>query len=112
MSRRKSVFYYSPAIEQYPFPPDHPFNTSRAPKARELIRSMGWLSGPDQTECDAPPAETGRLQAFHTPRYLDELQRAAAGDLTPAGFAMGLGSPDTPVFTVGGAFQAFFDYLL
>ena len=42
------------------------------------------------------PATRAELEKFHTARYLDELQRAAAGDLTVAGFSMGLGGPDTP----------------
>jgi acetoin utilization protein AcuC len=38
------------------------------------------------------------LGRFHTPHYLEQLQRAANGDLTAEGFRMGLGGPDTPVF--------------
>jgi acetoin utilization protein AcuC len=38
------------------------------------------------------------LLAFHSPAYLEELQRAAAGDLTVEGLQMGIGGPDTPVF--------------
>ena len=52
------------------------------------------------------PSDTGReeeitlddLARFHPAAYLDELQRAAGGDLTLAGLHMGLGGPDTPVF--------------
>jgi acetoin utilization protein AcuC len=38
------------------------------------------------------------LQSFHSPAYLEELQRAATGDLTVRGLQMGIGGPDTPVF--------------
>ena len=38
------------------------------------------------------------MKWFHSARYLEELQRAAGGDLTVEGLNMGLGGPDTPVF--------------
>jgi acetoin utilization protein AcuC len=38
------------------------------------------------------------VHAYHSAPYLDELQRAATGDLTVQGLHMGLGGPDTPCF--------------
>ncbi|MFN2299609.1 MAG: acetoin utilization protein AcuC [Anaerolineales bacterium] len=98
MSPRKSLFLYCPELEKYPFPSDHPFNTSRAPKARRLIRSMGWLSGGDQSESDAPPAERADLEKFHTPRYLDALHDASEGRWEHDLLQMGIGTGDCPVF--------------
>jgi acetoin utilization protein AcuC len=96
MDQRKSIFVYSPELQKYPFPPDHPFNTSRAPKTRELIRTMGWLSSENQRE----PAPAGRamLEKFHTPRYLDALQGASEGRWNYDVLTMGLGTSDCPVF--------------
>jgi acetoin utilization protein AcuC len=98
MAPRKSVFVFSREIQQYPFPPDHPFNTSRAPKTRELIKTMGWLSGTDQTEVEPEPAPRAVLEKFHTPRYLDALRGASAGRWDFNLLAMGIGTGDCPVF--------------
>jgi acetoin utilization protein AcuC len=98
MPRRRSVFVYSPALEKYPFPPDHPFNTTRAGKTRALIRSMGWLSGGDQAEIDCSPAPRALLEKFHTARYLDSLQKASAGDWNYDLLPLGIGTGDCPVF--------------
>jgi acetoin utilization protein AcuC len=98
MAQRKSIFVYSPDLEKYPFPPDHPFNTSRAPKTRELIRSMGWLPGGDHAEADPAPAQRAVLEKFHTPRYLDALQNASEGRWNYDVLRMGIGTTDCPVF--------------
>jgi acetoin utilization protein AcuC len=98
MSPRKSIFFYSPPLEKLPFPPDHPFNTSRAPKTRELVRSMGWLSGGDQSEVDPPPAGRAELEKFHTARYLDALHNASEGRWKYDAVRMGIGTADCPVF--------------
>jgi acetoin utilization protein AcuC len=98
MSRRRSLFVYCPALEKYPFPPDHPFNTTRALKARDLIRSLGWLPGGEQAEIDCSPAPRPLLERFHTARYLDSLQKASAGDWNYDLLRMGIGTGDCPVF--------------
>ena len=99
MSDRKLAFVYSPEIEALSYPADCPFKTERAGLTRRRLLSLGLLGGPGRTEVAPRKASRVALEKFHTPRYLDELQRAAAGNLTPAGFAMGLGGADTPVFT-------------
>jgi len=98
MPVRKSVFLYCPVLEKYPFPSDHPFNTSRAPKTRDLIRTMGWLSGSDQSEMDSQPAPRAELEKFHTPRYLDALRGASEGNWNYDVLRMGIGTGDCPVF--------------
>jgi acetoin utilization protein AcuC len=98
MAPRRSVLFYNPELQKYPFPPDHPFNTTRAPKARELMKSMGWLSGGNQTEAAAGPAERPALEKFHTRRYLDALQNASEGGWDYDVLRMGIGTSDCPVF--------------
>lgn len=98
MSDRKLAFIYSPEIEALSYPPDCPFKTQRAGLTRQRLLSLGLLNGMQQVEAAARPAILNELKAWHTPVYLDELQRAAAGDLTVAGLQMGIGGPDTPVF--------------
>jgi acetoin utilization protein AcuC len=98
MSDRKLVFVYSPETEAFSYPDDCPFKTQRAGQTRRRLLSFGLLGTPDR--CEHPPRQATRaeLERIHTPQYLDELQRAAAGDLTSDGFRMGLGGIDTPVF--------------
>jgi acetoin utilization protein AcuC len=98
MPRRRSLFLFSQEIQKYPFPPDHPFNTTRAPKTRELIRHLGWLSGVDQIEVDCDPADRAEMEKFHTRRYLDALQNASRGSWDYDLLRMGIGTSDCPVF--------------
>jgi acetoin utilization protein AcuC len=104
MSDRTLAFLYSPEIEGLSYPADCPFKTERAGLARRRLRSLGLLGGGGRAEVAARKASLAELQRFHTARYLEELQRAAGGDLTVDGLHMGLGGPDTPVF------KAMFDY--
>ncbi len=99
MIDRKLVFIYSPEVEGLTYPPECPFKTQRAGLTRDRLRSFGLLGTGNLVESAARPATRAELECFHTPRYLDELKRAAAGDLTVDGFQMGLGGPDTPVFS-------------
>lgn len=98
MSDRRLTFIYSPEIEGLSYPPDCPFKTQRASLARQKLASFGLLGGEGYAEAPARKATRTELRQLHTGRYLDELENAARGDLTPEGFHMGLGGPDTPVF--------------
>ncbi len=98
MSDRRLAFVYSPEIEGLTYPPDCPFKTQRAGLTRQKLISFGLLGGEGCAEVPARKATRAELQQLHALRYLDELERAAGGDLTLEGFKMGLGGPDTPVF--------------
>jgi acetoin utilization protein AcuC len=98
MSNRTLAFIYSPEIEGLGYPPDCPFKTERAGLTRQRLLSLGLLGGEGRLELPARKASCSELVAFHSPAYLEELQRAAAGDLTVEGMQMGIGGPDTPVF--------------
>jgi len=98
MSNRALAFLYSPEIEGLSYPPDCPFKTQRSGLTRLRLLSFGLLGGEGRAEVLPRKATRTELEAFHTPAYLDELERAVAGDLTVAGLHMGLGGPDTPVF--------------
>jgi len=98
MNDRKLSFIYSPEIEGLSYPPDCPFKTQRAGLTRQKLISFGLLGGEGCVEVPARKATRAELQQLHALRYLDELERAAGGDLTLEGFKMGLGGPDTPVF--------------
>ena len=97
MSDRKLAFIYAPETEALSYPPECPFKTTRAGLTRRKLISFGLLGLPDRFEVAPRPATRAELEQFHTAPYLDELQRAAAGELTTAGLHMGLGGMDTPV---------------
>jgi acetoin utilization protein AcuC len=98
MSNRTLAFLYSPEIERLSYPPDCPFKTTRAGLTRQRLVSLGLLGGEGRLELPARQASLSQLQNFHSPAYVEELQRAAAGDLTVRGLQMGIGGPDSPVF--------------
>ena len=94
MNHCAPVLVYSPEMEALRYPADCPFKPERAVMLRSRLLSFGLLD----REIPARSATRAELERFHTPRYLDELERAAAGDLRVDGLHMGLGTPDTPVF--------------
>ncbi|MGO8836636.1 MAG: acetoin utilization protein AcuC [Limisphaerales bacterium] len=98
MSDRKLAFLYSPEIEGLSYPPDCPFKTQRASLTRQRLKSFSLLGSDGRIEVAPRKATSAELKQFHTARYLNELQRAAGGDLTVAGLHLGFGGPDTPVF--------------
>ncbi len=98
MSDRKLAFLYSPEIEGLSYPPECPFKTQRAGLTRERLKSFGLLGTDGRVEIAPRKATLAELEQFHTRHYLNELQRAAGGDLTVDGLHLGFGGPDTPVF--------------
>lgn len=98
MSARRLAFVYSPELEGLSYPPECPFKTQRLGLTRRKLLGLGLLRREGAVEVPARAATRRELEQLHAPRYLDELQRAASGELTSAGVAMGLGGPDTPVF--------------
>ncbi len=98
LATRKSIFIHSPQLEIYPYPPDCPFNTSRAGKTRKVLNSTGLLSGENISEIAPEPAERVVLKKFHTARYLHTLKAANDGRFDAGALYMGLGTSDCPVF--------------
>ncbi len=95
---RQAVFIYSTELEEHLYPPEHPFNTIRAKRVREIVSSMGLLMGSGGREVAPEPAKRMVLKKFHTARYLHALKTSAAGRWSPEALAMGIGSPDCPIF--------------
>lgn len=99
MSAAGAAFIYSAEIEQYHYPPDCPFNTTRAGKARAILASLGLLAGGGRFEAPLRPAERREMLKFHSARYIDALAAAPTGRFDLDMMAMGLGTPDCPVFS-------------
>ncbi|NIA21252.1 MAG: acetoin utilization protein AcuC [Anaerolineaceae bacterium] len=99
MKTHKAAFIHSSELEQYPYPPECPLDTSRAGMVHRILTSMEMLSGPDRTQVAPETAPREAVQRFHSPEYLDLLERAGRGRTGAAGgLHMGLGTPDCPVF--------------
>jgi acetoin utilization protein AcuC len=95
---REAVFIYSEELEKHRYPQDHPFNTIRAQKTREILRSMDLLSGSGRREIPPEPAERIVLKKFHTAGYLHALKAASGGHWSAEMLQMGIGTSDCPVF--------------
>ena len=95
---RKAAFIYSRELEKYSYPPEHPFNTIRPKKTREIVSSMGLLSGAGRTEAAPVPVERIVLKKFHSARYLHALKNANPRRWDAEAFDMGLGTEDCPIF--------------
>lgn len=98
MANRNAVFIYSPQFELYSYPPDCPFNTSRAGKTRKILNNMGLLQGDGIKEVAAVQTERVVLKKFHSARYLRALKTAAGGKWDTEALNMGIGTVDCPIF--------------
>ncbi len=98
-TERRSAFIYSPRFEEYRYPPECPFNTGRAGKVRNTLRSMGiFTRGALAREFEPEEADREVLEKIHTPRYLDALIDASEGRYGFESLHMGIGGPDCPIF--------------
>ena len=95
---RRAAFIYSRELEKYGYPPEHPFNTVRPKRVREIARSMGLLSGRGRSEATPVPVDRIVLKKFHSARYLHALKKARPRRWNAEAFDMGLGTEDCPVF--------------
>ncbi|HUV63083.1 MAG TPA: acetoin utilization protein AcuC [Sedimentisphaerales bacterium] len=98
MAARNAIFLYSPELEKYHYPSEHPFNTVRAKRARETVNSMGLLSRSNVREVPPEPVERITLKKFHSARYLHALKNASQGRWDVEALGMGIGTSDCPVF--------------
>src|SRR3989339_798078 len=85
-------------LEEFKYPSESPFNTSRAGKVKKVLDSMGLLSGKGIKIVAPKPAEYQTLRKFHTERYLKAMKAAANGEMNIEYLEMGIGSGDCPVF--------------
>ena len=98
MAMTKAAFIYSQELEKFHYPPEHPFNTIRPKKTRDVLNSMGLLSGDGRSEVAPVPADRLTLKKFHSARYLHALKTASQGRWDSEALNMGIGTSDCPVF--------------
>jgi len=98
MTAGKKIFMHSRELEEFPYPVEHPFKTSRAAGVRKTVGSMGLLTGADRVEVPPKHVDRDLLEKFHGAEYLDALQKAGSGQFDYRMLGMGLGTGDCPVF--------------
>ncbi len=92
------IFVYSEALDEGGYPKECPFNTARAGMTHRTLSRNQLLDGSDRRVVAPEPASRELLERFHSPRYLDALQRAGHGEHDLDALWMGLGTPDCPLF--------------
>ncbi|MBN1392985.1 MAG: acetoin utilization protein AcuC [Sedimentisphaerales bacterium] len=95
---KEAVFIYSQELEKYLYPPEHPFNTIRAKRVRDIVSSMGLLSGEGKKEIPPEPIDRVVLKKFHSAHYLYVLKETSRGKFNAEALGMGIGTSDCPVF--------------
>ncbi len=99
MAPKRKVFLHDTALDKDGYPEVCPFNTSRAGATLAKAESMGLLGGEDRGVVAPAVLDRDALERFHTPEYIDGLDRAGTGELHPdEALRFGLGTPDTPIF--------------
>ena len=99
MPHRMKAFVHRAELDAGGYPEGCPLDSSRAGKTRDTLRSMGLLDGEDRVEVAPEPLSRAAVERFHTPEYVDALQRAGWGELKPhEALRFGLGTPDCPIF--------------
>ncbi len=93
-----AAFIHCQQLDELPYPASSPFNTSRAGQVRDLLKSMGLLSGENHQQVEPDPADRKALLNFHTAKYLDALSEPANRALSIETYRMGIGTPDCPAF--------------
>ncbi|MDD5458835.1 MAG: acetoin utilization protein AcuC [Phycisphaerae bacterium] len=98
MTDRKAAFIHCRELDEFKYPAESPFNTSRANRVKKILNSMGLLGGKGIRIVAPQMAEYDTLRKFHTARYLKALKAASNGELNVEALGMGIGGPDCPVF--------------
>jgi len=94
----RAVFIHSQEIEKYRYPDDSPFKTERAGRTRQVLSTMGLLSGDGISEITPGLAPRMVLKKFHSARYLHALKNAQMGKWELDALHMGIGTQDCPIF--------------
>lgn len=95
---KKAAFIHNPSLDEGGYPIECPFDSRRGGRTYSTILSLGLLNF-SNTRLVPPVALTRtELEQFHTPDYLDVLQRAGRGVHDFKALKKGLGTPDCPLF--------------
>lgn len=96
--RRRCAFIHSSELDRGGYPPNCPFDTKRSGHTLDAVRRMGLLNDRYHRVTPPAPLQEIELEWFHKRDYLDALRNAQKGRHNIAALAMGLGTPDCPLF--------------
>jgi len=85
---------FGPSYLAYDLGPDHPFRPERQQMALDLVTALGHEVRP----IDPPPATREEIRTVHGEAYVAAVEALSAGGPADDAAALGLGTPDTPVF--------------
>lgn len=94
----KSAFMYSPRFGRFFIRDGHPWHTTRSDVCYKLCRRYFLLDRDWISVIEPKAAAREDLGVFHTPAYLDLLQRANENVFEETMLASGLGTAECPVF--------------
>jgi len=95
---KQAAFIHTSQLDEGGYPSECPFDSRRAGRTHATVNSLGLLNLTN-TKLIAPVRLTrSQLERFHTPDYLDVLQRAGRGVHDFKALKKGLGTPDCPLF--------------
>lgn len=94
----RSALIWDPAVAEYKFRPDHPFNPRRLVLAVSLMESLGLINDTTARVVAPRMATEAELLAVHSREYVDAVRRFSGGGGTDDAGRYGLGTDDTPVF--------------
>ncbi|MBZ5750130.1 acetoin utilization protein AcuC [Metabacillus rhizolycopersici] len=97
MTKKDTVFIYSPNFQQYKFTNDHPFNQLRVELTYDLLKEMKAINEIDIIEPRL--ASVDELALVHDKKYIKAVQLAGHGQLAQKeALNYGIGTEDTPIF--------------
>jgi len=85
---------YGASYRGYDLGPEHPFSPERQEMALDLVAALGHEVRPT----DPAPATRDEILTVHGAAYVAAVEALSAGEHVPDAGALGLGTPDTPVF--------------
>ena len=93
----RTALIYSDELARFDYGKDHPFKPVRAQKTLELCERYTLLDATDHLVVEPDMASRDDLLLFHTPEYLEALEQADQGHVSPELLAYGLGREDNPL---------------
>lgn len=96
---RKTAFLYHDSLSRHSLSESHPLKPLRLRYTFELLEAYGVFNTPQSSVVSPRAATDEELLRFHTPPYLDAVQRLSRGEpegISPETF--GLGPGDNPIY--------------
>ncbi len=85
---------YGASYRGYDLGPEHPFSPERQEMALDLVAALGHALRP----LEPAPATRAEILTVHAEPYVAAVEALSAGEPVADAGALGLGTPDTPVF--------------